>query len=139
MRLITSNHPTKFVEHFLLEKDGLFTGAKFRWETRLGAANRETLHASCEMEVENQKKIINKYTHIDQLCQSVTVILVLEHGFVGYHPVGDVMVGHSPAMLLIFRTYKPNIESFSINQMTANISDMFIACCVITTRLISCL
>jgi len=58
-----------------LDKDGLFTGAKIRWETGFDSAYRETLHASCEMEIENQKKSMDQYTHIDGRCQSVTIDL----------------------------------------------------------------
>ena len=55
-----------------MDKDGLFTGAKIRWEPGFDSAYRETLHASCEMEIENQKKSMDQYTHIDGRCQSVT-------------------------------------------------------------------
>lgn len=47
MRLITSNNQTKSVEQVFLDKFGLFTGAKIRWETRfnLRIENRFTPHA----------------------------------------------------------------------------------------------
>ena len=95
MRLITSNYLTKFVEQVLSDKDGLFTGAKLRWETRSDSAYRETLHASCEMEIENQNKIMNKHTHIDRRCQSVTINLAIGDRFVGYHLVGYMVDEHS--------------------------------------------
>ena len=78
MRLITSNDLTNVVYQDLLDIDGLITGANIRWGTRFDSAYREMLHASCEKEIENQKKIMNKYTHIDRPCQSVTIDLAFE-------------------------------------------------------------
>ena len=78
-----------------MDKDGLFIGAKSRWETRFDSAYRETLHASCEMEIENQKKIMDKHTHIDRRCQSVTSDFAFEGRLGGRHFVGDMMDGHS--------------------------------------------
>ena len=48
-------------------------------------------NASCEMEIEKQKKIMGKHTHIDRQCQSVTIDI--ERRFGGKHVVGNVMDG----------------------------------------------
>lgn len=46
------------------------------------------------MEIENQKKSMNKHTHIDGRCQSVTIELVIGDRFVGNHFVGNGVEKH---------------------------------------------
>jgi len=52
--LITPNYLSDLVKQVLLDKYGLFTGAKIRWEIRFDSAYQKPLRASYKVEIENQ-------------------------------------------------------------------------------------
>ena len=70
--------PDKICLAGLVGQKWIIHWCEIRWGTRFDSAYREMLHASCEKEIENQKKIMNKHTHLDRPCQSVTIDLAFE-------------------------------------------------------------